>query len=78
MIKARGNGPGGRDTIILGLSHGNLDRLRAGEPIKFDGTPYGFAGDVLIFAGETEISMARKLGMGTDPDIRIHAEDEPT
>lgn len=74
MIKARGTGPGGREVCILGLSLANLDRLRAGEPIRFDGTPYGFTGDVLIFAGTDEATMAADMGLGTNPVLKIYHE----
>jgi hypothetical protein len=48
--------------IVLGLSYDNLDRLRAGHPIKFDGSTAGFNKvEFLVFAGETKRSVQRDL-----------------
>jgi hypothetical protein len=47
--------------LILGLSRLNVDRLTQGMPIKFDGRPFGFAGDVGIVFGETEDAIAEQL-----------------
>lgn len=76
MIKAKGDGPRGK-VLILGLSHGNLDRLREGQPIKFDGHNYGFEGEVIIFAGETEATMARLL-MDGNPDLVPTLDPSPS
>ncbi len=57
MIKARlSNG-----TLILGLSAVNLERLKANEPILFDGRPFGFSGNIGIVYGETEEAITRDL-----------------
>lgn len=61
MIKARGTDEKGTEFVLLGLSWANLDRLRNGEPIGFDGTPYGIPMDVVIMAGETEQKLAEFL-----------------
>jgi hypothetical protein len=71
MIKARGTKPDGGEFVLLGLSHGNLDRLRNGEPIMFDGRPYGIPMDVVIMAGETE---ARIAAMLTDENTEVKFE----
>lgn len=48
--------------VGLGLSHGNLDRLRDKKPIKIDGESIGIEGlEILIFSGKTEESMAKEL-----------------
>jgi hypothetical protein len=48
--------------IGLGLSHKNLELLKSGKPIKFDGEAVGLKDvDVLIFAGETEETMQEDL-----------------
>jgi hypothetical protein len=57
MIKAKkGN------LLILGLSDENMERLKKGEPIKFNLNELG-AGDqdVLIFNGRTEQSMYEEM-----------------
>jgi hypothetical protein len=48
-------------TVILGLSAMNVERLKAGDPIKFDGRPLGFPGDVGIVYGETELAILHDL-----------------
>jgi hypothetical protein len=67
--------------VVLGLSHGNLDRLRAGSPIRFNGATAGLDDDIefLICAGETEQSMQREfhhlIGPGTDVNIDPRLKD---
>lgn len=73
MIKARGIGPDGRNVLVLGLSHGNLDRLRAGEPIQFDGAPYGYPGTIFIFAGKDEFAMGALI-QGENPGVKTILE----
>lgn len=73
MIKARGTDADGRPLLVLGLSHGNLDRLRAGEPIKFDGALYGYPGTILIFSGKDEVAMGESLQV-RDPDVKTILE----
>lgn len=60
MIKARGE-VGGRPMLLLGLSGENVTRLMAGEPILFDGTPYGFDGNIVICGGRTEADIVAEL-----------------
>jgi hypothetical protein len=61
--------------VILGLSHLNLDRLRAGQPITFAGDEVGLADtvQVMIFAGETEQAMAHELAelVGEKTEVKI-------
>jgi hypothetical protein len=59
MIKATLRDESGAPVLVLGLSYRNLKRLQADEPIMFDGAPYGYPGNIFIFAGPTEASMAR-------------------
>ena len=73
MIKARGTGQHGRDALVLGLSFRNLDRLRAGDAIEFDGAPYGYAGTILIFAGRDEVVMASMI-QRDNPLVKTHVE----
>lgn len=75
MIKARGT-IAGKETVILGLSEDNLDRLRDDEPIMFDGAPYGIPMQVLIMWGHDEGAIARKLGVTHRNDDRIKVEKD--
>ena len=66
MLKMGGRGTkNGKpvELMIIGLSHANLARLKKGQPISCSGAHFGLSGDieVMIFAGETEQSMAREL-----------------
>lgn len=57
MIKAKHG-----DTMILGLSDENIERLKNGQPIKFNMSALGFpAIEVLIFNGKNEQTMKKEL-----------------
>ena len=65
MLKmVKDDGPNGAPLVMLGLSHGNLDRLRAGEPIRLDIDQCAMLGleqrELVIFAGESEVAMMRE------------------
>ena len=77
MIKASGTATDGRRWLFLGLSFDNLDRLRAGQPVRFPGETYGFSGEILIFAGETEATMTAALQEG-NPGLQPQADPYPT
>jgi hypothetical protein len=47
--------------MVLGLSAGNVRKLKDGMPIIFDGSPFGWPADVLILYGETEADIAKQL-----------------
>lgn len=76
MIKASGTNERGQPFLVLGLTRANCSRLLAGMPIKFDATPYGFAGEILICAGATEQDLAVAL-MGSMDDPRIKSDPDP-
>jgi hypothetical protein len=72
---------GGRATVdgkpvelmVIGLSHKNLERLKRGEPIKCRASDFGCTADIeiMIFAGETEQSMAREMQELIGPQTRV-------
>lgn len=70
MLKASAFRPEG-PLLIFGLSHGNLDRLRAGRPIRIDLTELGLGGDIVIFAGETEESMKAEFDEMIGPETEV-------
>ena len=73
-IKATGKGPKGRDTLFIGLSHGNLDKFRAApldSYIQIDGRELGLLFDVLIFSGKTEADMVALMANGFGPDTSV-------
>lgn len=59
-----GEGADGRKVLIFGLSHANLDRLRAEEPIMIDSQQLGWDNgpNVIICAGKTEDTLRADLG----------------
>lgn len=55
VIKATGTGKSGTPVLLIGLSHENLARLVADEPIAFDAEELGLpALRVLLMAAPTE------------------------
>lgn len=64
MIKATADGRDGRTVLMLGLSHANLDKLRADGMkghIWVSGERMGVPINVMIFAGTDEREMAHVL-----------------
>lgn len=62
MLKGKGTTSDGRPVLIIGLERGNIERLQAGQPIKFDMADVGIVGECVIVAGETAESIAADLG----------------
>jgi hypothetical protein len=70
----------GKEALLLGLSRENVRRLQAKQPIRLrrqthgDGVPEGW--EIVIFFGETELSMKEeleKLG-AIGPDTKVHVD----
>lgn len=68
MLKARGTGANGQEFVLLGLSHENVARLFADEPIVVRTAkppPAGVAldngPDIILVAGSDEDAIAAKL-----------------
>lgn len=79
MLKMRTQLSDGRELLILGLSHLNLERLKAEQPIAFRGDTVGLPGiEILIFAGETEQSMARDMAEFVGPNTRVSISNRVT
>lgn len=70
MIKMTGT-INGRETLRLGLSDGNLKRLREGKPIHIFGAEMGLPLDVIIFWGETEEKLVEMVKPLIDPETRV-------
>ena len=57
----------GRTVKVIGLSHENVVRLRAGNPIHFNGAEIGLSGvDFVITYGETEDQIVRDLKLAPE------------
>lgn len=61
MIKGKGTDKDGRPVYVFGLSHKNLEMLKAGNPIPIKLEQLGGVGEVLIYAGVDEATMEREL-----------------
>lgn len=80
MILGRGTTDTGEESLLIGLSHKNLDYLRAGRPMVLTNEKYAaIPGNmhIVIFADETEDSMTamlRDAGMDFgEADVRTDA-----
>ena len=76
MVKARATLPDGRVLIVMGLSDGNIDRLKQGEPIYFDPaqlkiTPGTVVGAITVFYGRDEAELARTLKTLIGPKTEV-------
>lgn len=64
MIKFRSTKPDGSQLIGLGLSDGNIEKLKAGQPIVFDFGELGIEGfEGLIMYGKTEEDIITELDL---------------
>lgn len=73
MIKATATG-NGKTFLVVGLSHANLDKLRADGTngfIKIDGAEMDIPIDVIITAGETEATLAHDLASLIGPNTKV-------
>jgi hypothetical protein len=78
VIKATGKGLTGRNTLFIGLSHGNLDKFRDGpldSYILIDGKELGLSHDVMIFSGRTEADMSELLLNQLVPGAKVHVSE---
>jgi hypothetical protein len=59
--------------VVLGLSYVNLDRLRQGQPIKFNGATVGLDNNIefMIFSGQSEQTMQREFHELIGPDTKV-------
>ena len=78
MIKMSGTS-GKRKVILLGLSEGNLMRLREKKPIVINGEEMNMPDlDIIICWGETEDKLAEELSylIGPETRQRDHREEK--
>jgi hypothetical protein len=77
MIRMAATNTRGRKIIVLGLSEKNIEKLREGKPIHIHADEMGFPGEIMIFTGKDEASMAEmvKPFIGPDTDVREEAEE---
>ena len=61
MIKFKAKSKDGNTLVGLGLSEGNIKRLKAKQPILIRGTELNIDHDISIMYGETEESLKEEL-----------------
>lgn len=71
MIKMSGTGANGREQLIIGLSEGNLGRLREGKPIIIHGEEWGQKFDMMIFWGANEQAMVELVKPFIGPETHV-------
>lgn len=79
MIKLRGSSADGRRKfVILGLSEGNLARLREKKPIIVHAEEMGIDYDIIVCWGQTEEALAGELEglIGPETVVRDHRQDK--
>ena len=71
MVKARTG-----DKILFGISDGNIERLRTGQPIRIDMGEMGFPNvEVLIFYGKDEKALYKIVEPMIGIDTKVHISD---
>lgn len=69
----------GRPTIVLGLSHGNLDQLRAdglNGCIAILAEDFNVPFDIIITAAKTELELFDAFQSGIGPNTELHIAKE--
>jgi hypothetical protein len=75
MVADATRGPRKITLVMLGLSHNNLDNLKAGKPITVKGEDVNLPGaEILIFAGKDERTMQRELQELIGPKTQVHID----
>jgi hypothetical protein len=76
MVKATAKMADGRVLIVLGISGGNVDRLKKGDPIYFDPAALRIApgttiGGITLFYGADEAELTRTLRTLIGPQTEV-------
>jgi len=75
MLKMYANGTKDgkpKKIVVLGLSHANLDRLREGRPVRFDGVEVDLPeAYFIIFSGESEPAMMEEFTSLIGPNTKV-------
>lgn len=74
MIRLTGKGPAGEDTLFLGLTVSDLDKLRS-MPLKgnirLERAETGLPCDIVIFSGRTEDEMLRAIARSPSMSLNV-------
>jgi hypothetical protein len=71
MIKFTGSSDDGRVLVGLGLSEGNLQMMRKGNPIHIFGAEMNSPVDIIIFWGATDQALAEAMKPYIGPETVI-------
>jgi hypothetical protein len=75
MIKMSAMNPKtNREMLVIGLSEGNLMRLREGKPIVIHAEEWGQKFDLMVFWGETEQAMVKMVKPFLGPETVVRDE----
>lgn len=75
MIKMSATNPKtGKDVLVIGLSEGNLQRLREGRPVHIHGEEWGQKFDLMICWGETDQALADEFKPFVGPETVFRDE----
>lgn len=80
MIKLMGINPkNGRKMLSMGLSNGNIRKLKEGKPIVIFGPEVGIEVDLMIFWGETDEKLVEmvKPFIGPETIVRDQLTNKP-
>ena len=86
MVKAKATLADGRVLVVLGISEGNVVRLKAGQPLYFDAAalhikPGDALGIVTVFYGATEAELERTIHTLIGPQTEVitvpHGDPRP-
>lgn len=73
MIKATGRGANGRQTMMIGVTHENMQALRdnPGSFSVIEGESLGLSVDVLLYVGESDDACVKVIEHLLTPDTRF-------
>lgn len=76
MVKAKATMRDGRVLIVMGISEGNVERLKNGQPIYFDPAALRIApgttiGAITLFYGADDAELGRTLKTMIGPETEI-------
>lgn len=76
MITFLASGKNNQQTVGIGITAENVERLKAGQPIHLNGANIGINLDILILYGETYEALQRDLSPGIGPNTIIRDNRE--
>lgn len=79
MIKMMATGKDGRKIVLLGITDGNIQRLREGKPIHIHGEEMGLGPmEIWIITGKDEATLTEQLAPLIGPETRVRDMQKET